>query len=818
MQRDYRLSTAHLKELAPTIAESLAALGITPQGKNLRCPNPAHDDQSASATLNEDNVFCHVCARAFDRIDLWAFTKGIPRERSFAEFRREFNPAPDYGAWVPEITYSYHDETGAELFQVCRKGSGSSKEIRQRRMVDGLPAWSLKEGHYTRERTYWKLFPPGETPPEGSRFLGGIVPPLYRLPELLSNKEPVYICEGEKAVESLRDLGLVATTNPGGAGKWRGYHSTPLAMRECYILADNDETGRKHARMVAESLSKVCVRAKLLELPGLPEKGDVYDWVKAGGTREQLLELAAAAQEITPPNTPESKEEKCADDAATEIDLRDRWISKHAADFRYDFTGKCWYHWDGRIWAPDGAAAALHAMAEIASDCEEAKLKKASAVRGALGLAAAHPAVAIDPAILDAAPHLLTCKNGTLDLKTGYLRPHSRDDLITRFVDLDYDKDAQCPRFMRFLDEIHPGDPEVTQFLLGWFGYCLTGETREQAVVFFTGSGRNGKGILIEAVRSVLGDFYAAAPEGLLTVQKFQGHPTELWVLRGRRLVVASELNKTDQFNAARLKQLSGGDVVQARAMRADFGAGFLPTFKITLLANHKPRVSDDSPAFWARMRVVPFPVSFLGREDRKLLETLLAERQGILALFVQHAALWYAEGLTRPDSVLVATKAYQAKEDTIGGFLDSLRAERGALIDIPAGVMLEEYQSWAEANGARELNSTSLARALRDKGWESTRAKTSEGRRTLWSEAPCQGYQGLPISTKISTRADDAQAHAGAHARTHAHGARSRRVWQPWHGASRLPSGFLHNRRQRPRRSPFGPLPGGRSRRSEGF
>jgi hypothetical protein len=169
-------------------------------------------------------------------------------------------------------TYDYTDEAGCLRYQVVRF---DPKDFRQRR-PDGSGGWA------------WDI--------------KGVERLLYRLPELLAadTSQTVFIPEGEKDVDALRELGLVATCNPGGAGKWQSRFAGPLRDRHIVILPDNDETGQGHARQVAESLAEVAASVKVLLMPDLPVAGDVSDWLDAGGTAEELARLAAAAPQWVP--------------------------------------------------------------------------------------------------------------------------------------------------------------------------------------------------------------------------------------------------------------------------------------------------------------------------------------------------------------------------------------------------------------------------------------------------------------------------------------------------------------------------------------
>lgn len=196
---------------------------------------------------------------------------GIFDQPTLPQPERDRRAKPNLGPVV--ATYSYIDEAGALLFQVCRfEPQGRPKTFLQRKPSPG-GAWS------------WNT--------------DGVRKVPYRLPELLERPDdcPVLIVEGEKDVERLRSLGLVATCNPGGAGKWRSEYNDALAGATVYILPDNDEAGRSHAISVAESLHSHQVETHIVHLPGLPPKGDVSNWLDMGGSADELLDLCYAARD-----------------------------------------------------------------------------------------------------------------------------------------------------------------------------------------------------------------------------------------------------------------------------------------------------------------------------------------------------------------------------------------------------------------------------------------------------------------------------------------------------------------------------------------
>lgn len=183
-------------------------------------------------------------------------------------------PKPNGKPCIAE--YGYRDEAGNVLFQVVKY---NPKNFRQRR-PDGIGGWT------------WNV--------KGVR----VIP--YQLPKLLAEPtQPVFVVEGEKDCDNLARIGVLATTNAGGAGKWTAKHSEFLRDRNVVIIPDNDEAGRNHAQQVAQSLQGIAATVKIVELPGLPDKGDVSDWMRAGGTNEQLEQFAEAAPDWRPTAKPE---------------------------------------------------------------------------------------------------------------------------------------------------------------------------------------------------------------------------------------------------------------------------------------------------------------------------------------------------------------------------------------------------------------------------------------------------------------------------------------------------------------------------------
>ena len=236
---------------------------------------PYHDDHnpSLSVELATGHFNCFACGKRGDAFDLYQkvnggdFKAALETLAGWTGITEEMKPTQ-----VIKATYDYTDEAGNLLFQVVRYEPGSNgekKDFRQRR-PDGKGDW------------IWGV--------KGVRLV------LYNLPAVRKAQE-VYVVEGEKDAGSLNNLGLTATCNAMGAGKWIPEYSETLTSKDVIILPDNDGPGKAHALKVAHELQGKAGSVKIIELPGLPEKGDVSDWLKAGHNKDELLQMVQEAPE-----------------------------------------------------------------------------------------------------------------------------------------------------------------------------------------------------------------------------------------------------------------------------------------------------------------------------------------------------------------------------------------------------------------------------------------------------------------------------------------------------------------------------------------
>nr|WP_239057843.1 phage/plasmid primase, P4 family [Pseudodesulfovibrio sp. JC047] len=287
---------------------------------------------------------------------------------------------------------------------------------------------------------------------------------------------------------------------------------------------------------------------------------------------------------------------------------------------------------------------------------------------------------------LDSDPWLLGCANGVLDLRTGLLRKGGPEDYILKGCPTEWKGiDSPCKVWEKSVLEIMSDDLEMASYIQRVFGYAVFGISPEHIFAVLHGQGRNGKSFMVETIQDVLGEVAGPIPAEMLLDQgparSSSGPTPDIMALRGRRVAFASETDEGRKFSASRVKWFSGGDTLTGR-----YGYGnmrmvsFKPSHQLFLLTNHKPHASADDFAFWERMHLIPFELSFVKRKpqadnerevDRDLGKKVKPEASGILAWLVQGCLDWQKQGLNPPAKVLEATAEYRRDEDLLADFVD---------------------------------------------------------------------------------------------------------------------------------------------------
>lgn len=386
-----------------------------------------------------------------------------------------------------------------------------------------------------------------------------------------------------------------------------------------------------------------------------------------------------------------------------------------------------WMRWDGKRWVEDeDGHATMRAFARVrtavgAKGFDQGDQQAIGAAKscmstgaseGSLKQARTYMSRPIDS--LDRDEMLLNVDNGTLNLRTLHLRPHTREDGITKICNAGYDPKAKGERWERFLDEVLP-DLEERRYLQKFVGQALIGKTQEHLMMILLGSGRNGKGVLYQAISYALGDYASQAPARLFTDAE-EASRTGAVDLQGRRWVVVSETERNEYLAQASMKRLTGGDPVVARRMGKDY-VRFDASHSCVMVTNHLPRVQGDDPAVWERIRVVEFSqVIPAERRDPNLPKELEGEAEAVLLWAIEGLRMYQAEGMSNvPDSIRQRVAKYRVQEDDLKSFLTEFyEPEEGG-----RGVPLRDlFQKYSEEGGGEYKTPQAFSRELQRRNY----------------------------------------------------------------------------------------------------
>ncbi len=352
---------------------------------------------------------------------------------------------------------------------------------------------------------------------------------------------------------------------------------------------------------------------------------------------------------------------------------------------RYDHSESAWYLWRGKSWMKDDTREVVGMMNQVAAEYlrkasdETAKGNKEKAgdfikraeqlqslrrMTNVLTLATSLPVFALRGNEWDTPSMLLPVANGIVDLTTGTFRDARPIDTIRSVSPVEWrGLNEPCPLWEKALREIFNDDAELIAFMQRLFGYCITGETKEQVLPILWGDGANGKSTIMDLLSAVLGEniCFNTQADSLMDIRQNDGDGARPFVvsLRNKRLIWASESREGQKLNAGLVKQLTGDGYITARPL---FGnpVTFKQTHKIIMITNHCPRIPDgDDYAMWRRVLRVPFNTRFVldpkllneRKQDKDLLSKLRGENSGILAWLVRGCLEWQKQGLNPPAS-----------------------------------------------------------------------------------------------------------------------------------------------------------------------
>lgn len=414
------------------------------------------------------------------------------------------------------------------------------------------------------------------------------------------------------------------------------------------------------------------------------------------------------------------------------------FADRHEQRLRYVAVWGKWICWTGAAWKTDTTLAgfdyARRLCRAVANEAQVNHPKLPKGITSAKTIAAVEKLAKSDRRLAatveqwDEDIFQLGTPNGTVELQTGELRAPDPSDYITRLTAVSPAPiGTQCPLWLAFLTKVMDGNLDMVDYLQRVAGYALTGSTQEHCLWFAYGTGRNGKGVFINTLTKILGDYSAVASVETFVDTKNPQHSTDLAMLRGARLVTAQETEEGRRWAEAKIKGLTGGDPITARFMRQDFFT-YDPNFKILIAGNHKPGLRAVDEAMKARMRFVPFKVTIAEDErDAELAEKLKAEWPAILRWAIEGCLEWQEGGLRTPLLVREATDEYMAEEDAFLIWLEEWCVrEKGAHETNEA--LFKSWKSWADAAGEMAGSQKRFSQTMQAHGFSSGKHREKRG------------------------------------------------------------------------------------------
>jgi len=418
----------------------------------------------------------------------------------------------------------------------------------------------------------------------------------------------------------------------------------------------------------------------------------------------------------------------------TEIGRAEKFSNENASTHCFVSEEKQWHIFDGNIWKPQdqkkvlGQAVEytmLHADRIIVMDDDEAREEAIANLRKYANRSGVSNIVEMaawrlmrSSSEFDTDPDALAVSNGWIDLKTGRLMPSAPEKMFSLSASTNYHPSAEGKLWRKTVLEVFNNSKLMAEYFQRAVGYSLLGSNPEQLLFLCHGSGANGKSLLLETIRNVMGTYGQSMEMTTLMKGKAQSGQAspDLARLRGIRFALASETERGQQWSSNRIKTLTGGDTITARPLYKDV-IEFRNQATIWAAMNHLPEVDASDEAMWRRIKLIPFNRVFSPEEqDVNLPQKLAEEHEGILAWMVQGLQMYRNAGLQEPPAVKEATSSYRDEMDSAKRFFDTqaifAQSERTPVKDVR-----ETYREWCREENLKPLAASQFNKALEDKG-----------------------------------------------------------------------------------------------------
>lgn len=733
-------------------------------GSQWRCRCPAHDDTDPSLWLTEvdGKILWHCFAGCTQDAVFDAFKKiGIPFGKSNDSAWRVSLPAG--------IPYLY--PTRSMLARSGRPVSAATQKIYRahyayRNTSGEIVGFVVRYERGDKKDTipFFKVWTNGNWRSGHVNSTGRL---LYNLDKLYAAppNTTIYVVEGEKCADAFNaqfnQHGFLAVTWPGGCRSVRKADWTPLANRRIVVWCDYDVPGLSAGRSILDFISFPVTSISFVDITNLGFSipgSDCVDWIitnpsattPPAGTLYQLEDVVLPSQPSAKKEPKPKKEQEPASPplavefALTEFGNVQRFLRTYSTDVVHTCESG-WFVWGNTAWTKDESNL-IHSLvenvllsipSEVAQNTppREAQAitrwantcQKASAVSNVVTLLANQQQLAKRYVDFDSDAYILNCPNGTIDLRSGSLRPHNKLDYCIRITNAEYRPQSRCPAWFDFLDYAFEGQPEVIEYFQRAVGYCITGDTSEQVFFATEGPGESGKGVAFETLAYVLGSYSASIKAETFLLDHRGAAATgdnSIASIRGARLCLSSEIKAGAHLNEARVKELTGQDTIQARFLYHEFFS-FVPVAKFWLRCNGLPNIQGNDTGIWRRIRLLPFKRAVeKTRKDQYLRDKLKLEADGILRWCVEGCLLWQKHRLSVPPACDLEVLRYREDMDLVGlWFGDCCVSDPAARTSSTA--LYENYISWCEVQGEHARSQRWLSFELRSRGYHRLRVPT---------------------------------------------------------------------------------------------
>lgn len=710
------------------------------RGDNLQALCPFHDDKDPSLSVHlQTGLFkCFGCEAAGDVFAFYQLRHSVDFPAALAALARLAGVAKEPSPNEPtfkSLTLKEFVQTKKLPLEFLKKHG-----VSEFRFADGTVCVDFPYFDQTR-RVIAIRHRFGSPKPHKFRFRKGdraVTYGLWRLPKIFKAGWCL-IVEGETDFTTAWLHGIPALGIP-GKENYKCLKGLGLEELEVYLWEEPDAARTAKKAGLADKLGQFLPELRVIAAPA-----EFKDLSEAHCRGKHIPDLVKRLKVMArrPPPPPLRQENFFLSDLGNARRLK----AQHGRDLRYCHPQRRWYCWKGTHWAMDNLGEVERRAHSVIDSIREGSekhldLNKRQALQkfaikseggervlAMIRLAQSLPGVPITPAEMDRDPWLLNCANGTIDLHTGELRPHRREDLVTRLVPVDYDPEAACDLWEKFLYRILPAD--VVDFVQRSLGYALTGSCKEQCLFILWGHGANGKSTLLGRISEVLGTYAMHTRTEVLLDKPNSGEVSnEIARLHGPRFVTAFEVGRGKKLSENLIKELTGQDEITARFLYSE-PFQFVPQFKLFISTNTKPVIRDSTHAMERRLNLIPFVEQIPPEErDGELPEKLRAEWPGILAWLVRGCLDWQAGGLGVPVQVSEATAEYFADMNLLRDFLSDR-----CLIDTKAMStaqdLYQSYLNWADDEGEKSpLSKRSFGLTLGEMGFQKARGG---GGKRLW-------------------------------------------------------------------------------------